>query len=293
MIWLVLYLFLLFKGNYAKNSNAYDNLIQWMQSNGGYINDKLVPIEKIPTNRYIITKEKIKQNEEILFIPNEISISIVNKKISQICRKIFGYAEGNDFNCVVYYMLIDKYSKKSFFATYYKYLPKIDKDTTPLYFNSFLLTYYKVTEIDKEISTAKRYLESSYEDIRPNLPLMITFDDFKETFQIVISRNFGCRESIFPEIDSMMPYLDLFNHVNDNNTYYYYDDRRDGFVLYAIRDISKNEEVTVSYGSHHNLYLFTAYGFTLKNNKFKSSLTLYLKDQRFTLNGYVKEEDIF
>ena len=42
-----------------------------MQSNGGYINDKLVPIEKIPTNRYIITKEKIKQNEEILFIPNE------------------------------------------------------------------------------------------------------------------------------------------------------------------------------------------------------------------------------
>ena len=87
MIWLVLYLFLLFKGNYAKNSNAYDNLIQWMQSNGGYINDKLVPIEKIPTNRYIITKEKIKQNEEILFIPNEISISIVNKKISQICRK--------------------------------------------------------------------------------------------------------------------------------------------------------------------------------------------------------------
>lgn len=100
MIWLVLYLFLLFKGNYAKNSNAYDNLIQWMQSNGGYINDKLVPIEKIPTNRYIITKEKIKQNEEILFIPNEISISIVNKKISQICRKIFGYAEGNDFNCV-------------------------------------------------------------------------------------------------------------------------------------------------------------------------------------------------
>ena len=58
----------------------------------------------------------------------------------------------------------------------------------------------------------------------------------------------------------MVPYLDLFNHVNDNNTYYYYDDRRDGFVLYAIRDISKNEEVTVSYGSHHNLYLFTAYG---------------------------------
>ena len=89
---------------------------------------------------------------------------------------------------------------------------------------------------------------------------MITFDDFKETFQLVISRNLGCRESIFPEIDSMVPYLDLFNHVNDNNTYYYYDDRRDGFVLYAIRDISKNEEVTVSYGSHHNLYLFTAYG---------------------------------
>ena len=86
-------------------------------------------------------------------------------------------------------MLIDKYNKKSFFEPYYKYLPKIDKDTTPLYFNSFLLTYYKVTEIDKEISTAKRYLESSYEDIRPNLPLMITFDDFKETFQLVISRN--------------------------------------------------------------------------------------------------------
>lgn len=184
---------------FCKNSIAYDNLAQWIQSNGGYINNKLVPIEKSPTNRYIITKEKIKLNEEILFIPNDISISIVNKKISPICRKFFGYAEENDFNCVVYYMLIDKYNKKSFFTPYYKYLPKIDKDTTPLYFNSFLLTYYKVTEIDKEISTAKRYLESSYEDIKPNLPSMITFDDFKETFQIVISRNFGRRESIFPE----------------------------------------------------------------------------------------------
>ena len=91
----------------------------------------------------------------------------------------------------------------------------------------------------------------------------------------------------------MVPYLDLFNHVNDNNTYYFFDDKRDGFVLYAIRDINKNEEITVSYGAHTNLYLYTAYGFILKNNKFRSCLTLYLKEERFTLNGYVKEEDIF
>lgn len=94
---------------YTKNSNEYEKLVNWIRTNGGFINEKLIPIEKS-----IMKKEIIKQNEEILFIPNDISISIVNKRISTICRKIFGYVDGNDFNCVVYYMLIDKFNKKSF-----------------------------------------------------------------------------------------------------------------------------------------------------------------------------------
>lgn len=273
-------------------SDEYNELTQWMISNGAFINKKLMPVEGDDTNRYIITSESIKRKEEVLFVPNEIVISIINRQISPICRKIFGYSDDHDYNCIVFYMLMDKYNKKSFFNPYYNYLPKFNYENHPLYFTEEFLNQFKVTGIDEETTIGHRYLASSYEEMRKSLPNMITYDDFKEVFEIVATRNFGRRGSMFPEINSMVPYLDLFNHVNEFNTYYYYDDKRDGFVLFAVRDINKGEEITIAYGSHNNMYLFSVYGFTLKNNKFKSTVHVKILDDTYSLVGDIKEEEI-
>lgn len=273
-------------------SDEYTELTQWMISHGAYINPKLTPVEGDDTNRYIITSESIKRKEEILFVPNELVISIINRQISPICRKIFGYSDDNDYNCIVFYMLMDKYNKKSFFNPYYNYLPKFNYENLPLYFTQEFLDKYKITGIGEETSIGHRYLDSAYEAMRKSLPNMITFEDFKEVFEMVATRNFGRRGSIFPEINSMVPYLDLFNHVNEFNSYYYYNDKRDGFVLFAVRDINKGDEITVSYGSHNNMYLFSVYGFTLKNNKFKSTIHVKIMGDTYSLVGDIKEDEI-
>ena len=50
-------------------SKEYMNLVEFIKTNGGYINPKLTINEISPKNRFVLTKENIKKNETILFIP--------------------------------------------------------------------------------------------------------------------------------------------------------------------------------------------------------------------------------
>ena len=66
-----------FKGE--KISKEYTNLINYIKSNGGYVNPKLFPNEISDSNRYIITKQKIQKDEILLFSPDPILISKYQK----------------------------------------------------------------------------------------------------------------------------------------------------------------------------------------------------------------------
>ena len=77
-------------------SNEYKNLINFVKSNNGYINPKLIPNEISKTNRYIITKEKIKNNEILLYIPDQILISKLHKLIHSKCQDAYGINEENE-----------------------------------------------------------------------------------------------------------------------------------------------------------------------------------------------------
>ena len=83
-----------------------------MVGNGAYISDKIIPIEKSIYNRYIVAKEKIYQNEELVFIPDHLTISTLNSLVYNICtydfREFLSYAEKEeknsfDYDCLVYF----------------------------------------------------------------------------------------------------------------------------------------------------------------------------------------------
>ena len=70
-------------------SNNYENLYNWLINNGAFISKKLIPKEQSIYNRYIITTEKINQKEEILFIPDKLTLSTLNNIVFQKCKKDF------------------------------------------------------------------------------------------------------------------------------------------------------------------------------------------------------------
>lgn len=292
---LPLIFFLLFPGYLLVSTPSleYQELVSWMNTNRAYVSPKFQPIENDLSNRYVITNQRIEKKEEILFVPSKIVIAIINLIVSPTCQKKLGASDDEDFNCVLYFMLLDKKNPNSFFKPYYNYLPTFHLDEWPINFSNSQIEKYKITEIGDEIYRGRNYLLNSFEALSHLLPGSMTNEEFQETFMQVATRNFGRRGSMFPEINSMVPYLDLFNHVNDYNTYYYYNDKRDGFVLFSRRTIEPGEEITVSYGKMENLHLYNVYGFTLKNNKYKISVHIKVMGHIYSLSGgIIRDEEI-
>ena len=108
-------------------------------------------------------------------------------------------------------------------------------------------------------------------------------EEFKNNFILVGSRNFG-RPDTNLDVNTMVPFLDLINHSDKNNTEWIYDEVKERFVLTAGRDIEKNEEITDSYGKLCNSKLFKIYGFVIPGNIYHDNVYIKLDGQKFTLN---------
>ena len=283
-------------------SNNYEKLYNWLISNGAYISKKLIPKEQSLYNRYIVTGEKINQKEELLFIPNKLTISTLNDIVLDKCQKDFMNYYSSltreeissfDYDCLVYFLTIDIDNNQSFFKNYYNYLPEISQSDFPLYFTDEEKNILSKIELDTQISRQDIFLEKALMPVKNKIiKIENGLEKFKKNFIYVSTRNFGRRGSFYDDVNTLVPYLDLLNHSNDYNSWFYYDEKRDGFILYAIKNIEKNEEITISYGKFNNLYLYSMYGFTIKDNIYKSSIYIKIKNKKFVLFEKVKEGEI-
>ena len=273
-------------------SNEYLNLYNLIISNGGYINPKLTPNEISKTNRYIITKEKIKKNELILFIPEKVLLSCIHKSVFQTCVKAYGIEEGFEYDCLVYFMTIDKLNSSSIFKPYYDYLPSFNKSDFIFDFNEEEIKMYEGIGIIDGLKNYNKFYKRALEPVKQKLKTIakennIKFEEilenFKYNFLLVATRNFG-RPGSYCDINTMVPFLDLLNHSDKNNTYWYYEDLDEGYTLIASRDIEKNEEVTDSYGKYHNSMLYRTYGFVIPGNIYGEYIYINIDGENFTLH---------
>ena len=88
----------------------------------------------------------------------------------------------------------------------------------------------------------------------------------------VRSRNFGLMLG-GKEYHSLAPFTDMFNFdPKFPNTVWKtkLKNEKDNFLLISTKAIKKNSEINLFYGYEDNANLFSAYGFTLKNNPFLS-----------------------
>ena len=258
-------------------SNEYNNLITWIQKNGGFVNEKVIPDESSKYNRIMISNKKIAKNELISFIPEKIILSSINPLLNPICRNAYGLYHTSDLECITLFITFDKFNKSSFFQPYYNYLPKIDMKYLPTAYTEEKLKLYDELEFDLHVGISNNKLKNAYneqvEEILKKKGIKNPFEEFKYNYQIVKSRNFARPGSeFFFDLNSCVPFIELFNHDNDYNTDFEYDEKNKGFILKAVRDIIAGEELTVSYGNETNINLFMTYGFTLEYNKFKNSI---------------------
>ena len=273
-------------------SKKYKNLITYIHSNGGYVNHKLTPNEISNTNRYIITKEKIKKNEILLFIPDSILISKLHKSILGMCREAYGFDEEYDYDCIVYFMTIDKYNSSSIFKPYYEYLPVINKSEFVFSFSEEEIETFEDTGITYGIQKYHHFLNKALRPVEEKLKIFAKkknikyekiLEEFTYNFIMVGTRNFG-RPDSFYDINTMVPFLDLLNHSDKNNTHWYYDEKKEGYILIAVRDIEKNEEITISYGVLNNSNLYETYGFVIPGNIVRDNLYAKINGEKINLN---------
>ena len=273
-------------------SKQYINLINYIESNGGYVNPKLIPNEISKSNRYIITKEKIKKDEILLFSPDPILISKLHKSVFRKCQEAYGFDEEYDYDCIVYFMTLDRYNTSSIFKPYYDYLPVLDKSEFVFSFSEEEIQMFKDTGITDGIRMYKYFLNKALKPVEERLKIFAKknnikyekiIEDFENNFSLVGTRNFG-RPECFCDISTMVPFLDLLNHSDKNNTHWYYDESKQGYILIAIRDIEKNEEITDSYGKYYNSLLYKTYGFVIPGNSYHDNVYVKINGENYNLN---------
>ena len=292
---MLLYFIILIILEYIQNiSKEYINLINWIKANGGYVSEKVKPIELSKSNRIIISSEKIKKNELISYIPEKLIISSINFLANPICRNAYGLNHNQDLECIALFFTLDKENPNSFFKPYYDYLPEFDISVFPSEFTKEEQNLYKELDLDSHIGIHDTKLNNAYnegvEQLLAKNKIINGFEKYKYYFYLAQTRNFARPNSDFlSDLNSEVPFMDLFNHDINYNLDWEYSDNKRAYFLNAIKDIEPNKELTISYGDIDNMELFTVYGFTLNYNKFKVPIRIKIDGFRYSL--YPSEDD--
>ena len=133
----------------------------------------------------------------------------MHKSINFKCKEAYGLIEEYEYECIVYFMNIDKYNSSSIFKPYYNYLPKINISDFVFSFNEEEQNLFKDTGITEGIRRYKFFLDKA---LRPfeqrlknfakknNIKYEKILEEFKNNFIMVGTRNFGRKDSFFDVI---------------------------------------------------------------------------------------------
>lgn len=279
--------------------NSFNKLRTWLKVK----NDNLRMLEKNSRGLYSI--KDIKKDDIIMQIPSKylIELSTVIFSLSRfysdklIVENItYNFNFKNNNSIIASYLLLENLNKKSKWKKYLDTFPKdlseyihyYKKDKMQLLKNSSIMCKESTNIkniIEEIISDAEIFyqflknineLPKDYSEIKNFIKLFMKFRIY------VDSRNFNYTKYNNSEY-GLVPYADLLNHSNKPNTNWYFDDKKDSFIVQATEDISKNTEISDSYGSKSNIIFVIYYGFSIKNNPY-SNLTFIYKNNLIILD---------
>ncbi|KAL4487539.1 hypothetical protein ABPG72_007059 [Tetrahymena utriculariae] len=219
--------------------------------------------------RGVHARRKVYNKETILFIPKSHLITLEMAKETPVAKKIIA-AKLNllspKHSFLSTFLLQERKNNESKWKPYLDILPS-DYNQFPIFFSEDDLSWLKGSPFQNQVREKKADVKRDYDDICSVAPEFAenTFEDFCWARMTASSRVFGLQINE-QKTDAFVPLADMLNHRRPKQTSWQYDDQREGFVIQALEDIPRGEQVYDSYGRKCNSRFFLNYGFINLDN---------------------------
>lgn len=156
--------------------------------------------------------------------------------------------------------------EESYYFPFIDILPKTFENF-PIFFTPEEKEWLKGSPFLDQVEEKIDDIKADYDLICDKVPeySQFTIIEFSEIRMMVSSRIFGMN-ILGKKTDGFVPMADMLNHKRPKQTSWTYSDEKSGFVIEALKDIPRNEQVYDSYGKKCNSRFFLNYGFIVENN---------------------------
>ncbi len=219
--------------------------------------------------RGVHARKNIRKNEEILFVPRELIITLEMAKAAPLGKKMVeaGLDLLSPKHCfLTTYVLQERRNPFSKWRFFLEILPKT-MDSFPIFFEGEEEDLLAGSPFLDQVRDKRRDIEKDYETIAAVAPELRdwTLREFSEVRMMVSSRIFGMNIE-GTKTDGFVPMADMLNHKRPRETSWTYTDEKVGFVIEACQDIPRNRQIFDSYGKKCNSRFFLNYGFIVEEN---------------------------
>jgi protein-histidine N-methyltransferase len=266
----------------------FDSLVRWLQD-GGAVFPKLQMRFYSQDYRGVHSTSFISKDECILFVPKSHIITLEMAKAAPIGAKM---VEANldllsPKHCfLTSYILQEKVKPDSFWIPYLKILPE-KYSNFPIFYTDEEKVWLKGSPFLDQVNEKIDDIKEDYNTICNAVPEFAQFNikDFSMVRMAVSSRIFGMQIDEI-KTDGFVPLADMLNHRRPRQTSWNYDQSRNGFVIDALENIERGEEVLDSYGKKCNSRFLLNYGFINRNNdanEYPFKVKLRENDEHFNI----------
>ena len=246
----------------------FNNLVSWLLE-GGSIFPKLQMRFYSEDYRGVHSTSFIHKDDLILFIPKSHIITLEMAKSSPIGSKM---VEADldllspKHSYLSTFVLQEKLKPESFWQPYLEILPQKFRNF-PIFFTEDEKEWLKGSPFLDQVNEKIDDIQVDYNTICAAVPEYSQFsvEEFSKIRMAVSSRIFGMQIDGV-KTDGFVPYADMLNHRRPRQTSWNYDQEKGGFVIDALEDIGRGDEVLDSYGKKCNSRFLLNYGFINRNN---------------------------
>ncbi len=199
-------------------------------------------------NRGIFTKEKIHKDEIFMKIPATMLITLEIAKESPIGMKMVNENLSllSPKHCyMATFLLQQKTNPNSKWDNYLKILPQ-GYENFPIFYSEEEKKWLDGSPFYYQINEKINEIKTDYKTILAKIPEFENFSlrEFSEARMVASSRIFGIKINN-KKTDCFAPLADMLNHRRPRKTKWYYSDQIKSFVIHAMNEIEKGEEVSL------------------------------------------------
>ena len=250
-------------------SELFIRFLKWLKDGGAFF-DNLKIVQYSENFRGVHAKTNISPNEVILYVPNDLIITLEMAKATIIGTKmmlIWTKLNSPKHSFLASYLLQELKKPDSKWKPYFDTLPPSTRNF-PVSFTDEEMDLLQGSPFYKQAKKKQSELKDDYALILSVAPEFnrFTLEEFRHIRMLVSSRIFGIEINNIAT-DTLVPLADMLNHSTNNQTHWGYNELNSGFVIESSTRVKRGNEIYDSYGNKCNSRFFLNYGFILEDNK--------------------------